>query len=53
MSSSLPAKPFPEGAHLNLRVFAAPIANGNAGKVAFLGLVQERRLGRKRLAQAS
>lgn len=49
----LKIEPFPEGAHLNLRVFAALIANGNEGKDAFLGLVQERRLFRHRLAQAS
>lgn len=49
----LEIQPLPEGAHLNLRVFAALIVKGNENQEAFLGLVQERRLGRKRLAQAS
>lgn len=48
----LEIKPFPEGAHLNLRVIAALIAKGNENQEAFLGLVQERRLHRNRLARA-
>ena len=44
----LETKPLPEGAALNLRVFAALVAKGNENREAFLGLVQERRLGRHR-----
>lgn len=49
----LEIEPLPEGAHLNLRVFAALIAKGNESQEAFLGLVQERRLFRHRCARAS
>ncbi len=49
----LDVKPLPKGAQLNLRVFAALIANGNENREAFLGLVQERRLFRHRFARAS
>lgn len=49
----LDIKPFPEGAHLNLRVFAALIAKGAENRQALLCLVQERRLGRIRIARAS
>jgi hypothetical protein len=44
----LEIKPLPEGATLNLRVFAALVANGNENREAFLGLVLERRLSRHR-----
>jgi hypothetical protein len=44
----LEIKPLPEGATLNLKVFAALVANGNENREAFLGLIQERRLGRHR-----
>jgi hypothetical protein len=44
----LEIKPLPKGATLNLKVFAALVANGNENREAFLGLVQERRLGRNR-----
>ncbi len=44
-------EPLPEGAHLNLRVFAALIAKGKEEPDAFLGLVQERRLARHRFAR--
>ncbi len=44
----LEVKPLPDGAPLNLRVYAALVAKGNENREAFLGLVQERRLGRHR-----
>ncbi|MEP7011558.1 MAG: hypothetical protein ABJC13_14645 [Acidobacteriota bacterium] len=46
----LEGTPPPEGARLNLRVFAALMTHGAANRDAFLGLVQERRLGRHRAA---
>lgn len=49
----LEIKPLPEGAHLNLRVYAALTAKGDEAREAFLGLVQERRLFRHRFARAS
>lgn len=53
MLGLLQIKPLPEGALLNLRVFAALIAKGNENREAFLGLVQERRLFRHRWTQES
>ncbi len=53
MLALLEVKPLPEGAPLNLKVYAALIAKGNENREAFLGLVQERRLFRHRFAQAS
>ncbi|MEP7012509.1 MAG: hypothetical protein ABJC13_19485 [Acidobacteriota bacterium] len=44
----LAIKPLPEGAGLNLRIYAALVTKGNENREAFLGLVQERRLGRHR-----
>jgi hypothetical protein len=49
----LEIKPLPEGAHLNLRIFAALIAKANDNPEAFLGLVQESRLFRHRFVRAS
>ncbi len=48
----LDVKPLPEGARLNLRIFAALMAKGAADREAFQGLVLERRLGRHRAARA-
>ena len=53
VQSLLESDRLPEGAHLNLRVFAALMAKGAKEREAFLGLVQERRLARHRLALAS
>ncbi len=49
----LEIKPLPEGANLNLRIYAALTAKGNEDREAFLGLVQERRLFRHRFIRTS
>ena len=46
-------KPQRRGTRLNLKVYAVLIARGEENQEAFLGLVQERRLFRHRLARAS